>query len=112
MIAQDARTASAVSQVAMMCAWAHWFGISARASAVLTELYLAAPTPLAPDVVALRSRSMESTVVRVHMPTLRQAMTDGAVDHIPGAGYRLTDEGVAECKRVLVSMSDELRRAA
>lgn len=107
-----AKIHTAVSQVAMMCAWSHWFGISGRACAVLTELYLAAPDTLSAETLAVRARCTLITVVRTFIPILRQVMTDEAVDHITGHGYRLTDEGVAECKRVLVSMGDELRSAA
>ena len=95
----------------MMCAWAHWFGISSRASAVLTELYLASPDPLSRDDLALRTRCTPATIARLFLPLLRQVMVDDAIDHIPGSGYLLTEDGAAECRRVLMTMSDELRAA-
>jgi DNA-binding response OmpR family regulator len=93
-------------------ALAHWLGLTPKASAVLAELYAARGRPLMAEELARRTVSEASSVVRVHLPILRQVLCDGAIDYTRGVGYWLTAEGLEECRGALRTLGTELLEAA
>jgi predicted transcriptional regulator len=93
-------------------AFSHWFGLERASSFVLMELYNKAPAPQLASDIARATGSTASTVINHHLVKLRQALNSEAIDFEPGQGYRLTDEGMDECRAVLWGMAEELRRAS
>lgn len=98
-------------QSAISAALAHWFGLTRGASDVLTRLYLTRQ-PIGPLALAALTDYGAATIVRVHLPSLRAALCDDALDRVPPAGYILTEAGRAECRDALARVRDELGAAA
>ena len=96
----------------MAAAFGEWFGLERTSTVVLVQLYRLGAEPATAAQLAVMSSSTPSAVVRHHLPRLRQALNAEAIDSEPARGYRLTDEGMAECRAVLWAMGEELRRAS
>ena len=92
-------------------AYCHWFGIQPGAATVLTVLYSQKGHPLTMGELADKSHTTPGTV-EVQLVCLRKALDDEAIDHIPGQGYALTESGMSECRAVLWTVGEELRRAS
>jgi DNA-binding response OmpR family regulator len=89
-------------------AFREWFGLRPAEADLLTGLYEAEG-----EVV---SRAQLAATARVVLPSvpvlvvrLRGALEPEAIDCARGQGYRLTDQGLAECRRALRSLSEELQ---
>jgi len=92
-------------------AFIDWFGLSPCEADLLAVLYAARGACLTAPRLAAAAGSTPGAV-SVHMVQIRRALEAEAVDHVPGAGYCLTDEGLAECRAAVRAMADELDAAA
>lgn len=88
-----------------------WFGLRPGEARVLTELYAADGSPLRMSNLAHRTQ-LKAGAMGFHISHLRRALETEAIDSEPGAGYRLTESGMAECRAALWQMGEELRRAS
>lgn len=102
---------SAALDSAMKAAFSSWFGLERTSTVVLVQLYRLGGEPVTAEQLAVLSASTRSGVQNHHVSKLRQALNTEGLDFEPGRGYRLTDEGMAECLAVLRSMSAELLAA-
>jgi DNA-binding winged helix-turn-helix (wHTH) protein len=65
-----------------------------------------------PATKLARQSAVTPRSVSFHMVSLRQALEAEAIDTERGRGYRLTEEGRAECRAALRQVGEELRRAS
>lgn len=99
-----------VPSLAMRAAFASWFGLEAATTRVLLTLYQAHMALPVFDL-AVSAEVTPHSLVRHHMPRLRQTLDNEAVDRSAG-GYWLTEAGRQECLAVLWRIGEELRRAS
>lgn len=88
-----------------------WFGLTDAEGEILVALYGAAGVWLCPGRIGELAK-VEPRTVKQHVLKLRQALDDEAIDCERGAGYRLTEGGMGECRAVLWKVGEELRRAS
>lgn len=100
---------AANDDLAVKAAFQSWFGLQLSTTRVLAELYRGGDRPVE---LARRAEVGAASLVQHHIPRLRQALDDEAIDYAPGEGYRLTEAGRAECLAVLWQIGEELRRAS
>lgn len=104
-------TAPAVADHAMRIAFTIWFALPPAAAAILVRLYNLRGEHMSAHHGLAGTQSTKASVA-YHVHHLRQALNNEAIDYTPRQGYRLTDEGMAECRAVLWTMGEELRRAS
>jgi len=92
-------------------AFREWFGVPPAEADILVALYTARGGLMRDHQIAKFAAISLSTVKR-RICTLREALESEAIDCERGAGYRLTDTGMAECRAVLWQMGEELRAAS
>ncbi|HUZ12640.1 MAG TPA: helix-turn-helix domain-containing protein [Caulobacteraceae bacterium] len=92
-------------------AFREWFGLRAAEAGILAALYQTSAGFLSAAQLA-RLAAVTPGSVSVHMVSLRQALDTEAIDSERRRGYRLTDEGRAECREALRQVGEELRRAS
>jgi|SRR5579863_7188473 len=92
-------------------AFREWFGLSPSEANILTALYETAEGYVHAGELA-RCAAVTRRSVSFHMVSLRQALDPEAIDTERGRGYRLTDEGRAECRAALWQVGEALRRAS
>lgn len=86
-----------------------WFGLPPAESAVLASLFdgrAATPAQIA-TAAEVRAGTVEYLICQ-----LRKSLEAEAIDFVPGAGYQLTEVGVAECRTALERMGEEMRNAS
>ena len=90
-----------------------WFGLTDAEAAALLLLYRSAGAPIARDELAglIGVAAGRSGSVPVIACRLRQALDAEALDRGVG-GYFLTEVGLGECRGVLWTIGEELRRAS
>ncbi len=98
-----------MSGTAFRSAFRAWFALSDREAEVLGVLYEASGDYLNPSRIAMLA-GVQAGSVKVHIHRIRQALDSEAVDCAHG-GYALTEPGVSECRAVLWTIGEELRRA-
>lgn len=98
---------AAMRHAAVRATLAEWFGLSRQCAGVLTVLY-EATEPMYAQQIATKAACNPSTVVRVHLYNIRQALECGAIDGFNPGGYFLTDIGRAECAQALRTVAGEL----
>ncbi len=86
-----------------------WFGLSPTEAAVLHTLYRAKGLLRASTEIAAEAGVTEATLLRAHIPRLRQAMDSEAIDTSNGR-YALTENGMEECQAVILATSEEFGR--
>jgi DNA-binding response OmpR family regulator len=99
-----------MSAAAWRIAFRDWFGLWRSSADLLTVLYAAQGQVCTPSELA-REACISEGAVCFHIHQLRTALEAEALDTEPGEGYRLTEEGLAECRAVLHALADELARA-
>lgn len=88
-----------------------WFGLRPAEAQVLTELYAAGGEPRQDNRLA-KPIGLREGAICFHVSHLRKALETEAIDSRPGAGYYLTESGMAECRAALWTIGEELRSAA
>ncbi len=86
-----------------------WFGLSPSEAAVLLALYQAKGLLRPAAQIAAEACATENTLLRAHIPKLRQAMESEAIDNANGC-YGLTEVGMEECQAVILATSEEFGR--
>jgi hypothetical protein len=93
----------------------HWFGLGRssthKRAAVLLALYRANGAPMTASQLAAITGAKVGSVITRHIPELRSALANEALDFIPGRGYALTENGMAECRAALWTLGEEMRAA-
>ena len=92
-------------------AFREWFGLSPAEANILVALYEAGEGYL-PATQLARQSAVTPRSISFHIVALRQALDAEAIDTERGRGYRLTEEGRAECRAALWQVGEELRRAS
>jgi hypothetical protein len=92
-------------------AFREWFGLSRAQAEILSALYETHDRFLGADELARRG-GVTRVSISYQMVVLRQALDPEAIDTERGLGYRLTDEGRAECRSAILQVGEELRRAS
>ena len=100
------------SQSPPSCAMAfrEWFGLTRAQADLLLALYDARGELLTPAELAVRTAVSKGSI-SFHLVDIRRALEAEAVDTEPRCGYRLTEEGLAECRAALARIGEELRLA-
>ena len=102
------------SAAALASAWrivfCEWFGVT-RATAELLSVLYAAQGELRTGAELARSAGVASGAIHYHVHKLRAALESEALDTGPEGGYRLTEEGLAECRAALRALAHELAGA-
>ncbi|MGA0601445.1 hypothetical protein ACO2Q3_12145 [Caulobacter sp. KR2-114] len=96
---------------ALRVAFIDWFGLSPCEADVLAVLFAARGACLNAPRLAAAAGSTPGAI-SVHLVQVRRALEAEAVDHVPGAGYCLTPEGLAECRDAVRAVAEELGAAA
>jgi DNA-binding winged helix-turn-helix (wHTH) protein len=91
-------------------AFREWFGLTPAAAEILAVLFAAKGETVAPDELASQA-GVSPRSVGCHLFAVRQALDCEGLDHEPGQGYRLSEVGLDECRRALVTLAEELRAA-
>ena len=91
-------------------AFREWFGLTRAQADLLRALYDADGGLMTPRELAAAA-GVAAGAISYHLVDIRRALEAEAVDTEPGHGYRLTEEGLAECRAALVRIGEELRRA-
>jgi hypothetical protein len=81
-----------------------WLAVKPAAGRALAVLYEAAGE-LVPIEDMLRSTGQTRNGLYLSTRDLRQTMDRGAIKNEHGVGYRLTEVGMAECRRALADAS-------
>lgn len=91
-------------------AFAQWFGLPSQPARILVSLYRAKDNH---QTIAQLGKGHGLTPGAIHryVCLLRQALDTEAIDTQRLMGYRLTEEGQAECRAALWQMGEVLRRA-
>ena len=92
-------------------AFREWFGLSPTEAEILVVLYDAGGALMQPHQIADAAGGRAGSVT-VHLAVLRSTLEAEAIDCVRGAGYRLTEQGIAECRAALWTVGEELRRAS
>ncbi len=91
-------------------AFREWFGLTRAAADLLVALYDARG-----ELMTVRELAAAAGVapgsVTFHLVDVRAALEAEALDTERGKGYRLSEEGLAECRDALLQIGEELRRA-
>lgn len=91
-------------------AFQDWFGLTRAAAELLAALYEAQGQAMpAPELA--RTAGVAPGAVGFHLVAIRRALECEGLDREPGQGYRLSEIGLEECRKVLHALGDELRRA-
>jgi len=94
--------------IACRFAFREWFGLRPAEADLLAGLYAADGRVVSRDELAAAARVVIPSVP-VLVVRLRDALEPESIDCERGVGYRLTDQGLDECRRALRSLSEELR---
>ena len=92
-------------------AFREWFGLTRAQSDLLAVLFAANGAVLSPAQWGAAAGVAPGSIT-FHLVDIRRALEAEAVDTEPGRGYRLTEEGLAECRDALVRLGQELMGAA
>lgn len=98
-----------IEQHAYEVAFRHWFGLGPQPARLLVLLYLGAGEPLTTALLATALRTTIDGVQR-HICDIRKSLDAEAIDSARLC-YRLTDDGLAECRAVLWQVGETLRKA-
>lgn len=91
-------------------AFAQWFGLPSQPARLLVSLYQAKDDHL--TIAQLGDgHSLTPGAIHRYICLLRQALDTEAIDTQRLVGYRLTEDGQAECRAALWQMGEVLRRA-
>jgi DNA-binding winged helix-turn-helix (wHTH) protein len=96
---------------AFRAAFREWFGLRPAEADLLVILYGAAGEFVARPAIA-ELAGVRGGSVNVHICHLRASLEAEAIDSAPRRGYRLTEQGMAECRGALWTMGEELRTAS
>lgn len=107
----DASVPSLIDSASYRVAFTGWFGLRPAETSVLVALYHDKRVGYVPAAELAILAEVTLNAIPVHVSCLRKALEAEAIDTERNAGYRLTDEGRAECRAALWSMGEELRRA-
>lgn len=100
-----------VENRAYAIAFREWFGLAPQPSRVLVMLYQGHAAAASADSIAAEMRTTKAGVHR-HICDIRKAMDTEALDCTRTEGYRLTEDGMAECRAVLWQVGETLRMAS
>lgn len=92
---------------ALHIVFCHWFGLTASEADLLVMLFDAPDAPLSMRDLVQRT-GLTRTNINFRMHRVRAALETEAIDHVRGAGYRLTDEGRQECRAAAWQIGQEL----
>lgn len=98
---------SPATMEALCCAFTHWFAVPPLTARVLVLLYQKPDKATFDEIGSMMTKATRNGISQ-HIGMLRQALDDGAIEHVAGSGYRLTESGRHECRNVLQVVSSEL----
>jgi hypothetical protein len=104
-------TTETYSPSSFAMAFREWFGLTRAQANILAELYAAAGGFRTSRELGAAAGTAAGSAP-FHLVDIRKALEVEAVDSEPGRGYRLTDEGMAECRDALLRIGQELLGAA
>jgi DNA-binding winged helix-turn-helix (wHTH) protein len=91
-------------------AFREWFGLTRAQSELLLALYDAHGELLTSRDLAAAT-GVAAGSVPFHLVDIRAALEAEGLDTERGKGYRLTEEGLEECRNALMRIGEELRLA-
>lgn len=97
---------------AITAALRSWFGLSAAETRVLVALWFARGQALPPEELMRLAELTSQGGLCVIICKVRQAMSSEAIDCERGAGYWLSEIGVAEIEEAISDMRAALAEAA
>lgn len=100
----------AADRVAKAVAFTHYFGLSRRPASLLVVLYEGRHAHHPGESLAVLTLTTPRAI-QEQIRQLRATLETEAIDFADGAGYRLTDVGVAECDTALSEIRMSLVRA-
>lgn len=100
-----------VDEHALEVAFRTWFGLPPGPARVLISLYLARDVTLTAPALAATHATSKATI-HGQVMVLRRALETEAIDYVRPDGYRLTEDGRAECLAALWQMGEALRMAS
>ena len=92
-------------------AFAEWFGLRPQPARLLVTLYRQNTASMTIQQIGV-PLAMSAGAIQRYVCDVRKALEAEAIDYHRTEGYRLTDEGMAECRAALWQMGEVLRRAS
>jgi biotin operon repressor len=102
---------AAMREHAYETAFRCWYSMGPRPAHLLLLLYMANGKPLSVRDLATDLNTTKEALHQ-HIWGLRRSLDTEAIDRTEGGGYRLSEDGLAECRAVLWQVGESLRMAS